>query len=103
MCSVVIIPRLQTYVAECVGIHVVGYAIMVFGLGSSLGSFISGKILSLGVKILLILATLVLHLAIMIFLIVWERQPVLPVILFIVFLWGLSDGSWLTICNSKCN
>ena len=87
--------------AECVGVHVVGYTLMLFGLGNSLGSFISGKILSLGIKTHLVVATLALHLATMIFLIFWERKPVLPVILFIVFLWGLCDGSWLTVCSSK--
>ena len=80
----------------------IGYTIMVFGLGSSLGSFISGKILSFGVKTLLVLTTLVLHLAIMTFLMFWERKPNLLVLLFVVLLWGLCDGSWLTICSSKC-
>ena len=80
----------------------VGYAIMVFGLGNSLGSVISGKILSLGVKTLLVLATLVLHIAIMTFLLLWKRKPNLLVLLLVVFLWGLCDGSWLTICSSKC-
>ena len=93
---------LQTYVAECVGVHVVGYAIMMYGIGNSLGGFISGKILSLGIKTLLVLATLALHLATMIFLIFWEREPILPVILFVPLLWGLCDGSWITICSSKC-
>ena len=93
---------LQTYVTECVGVDFVGYTIMVFGLGSSLGSVISGKVLSLGVKTLLVLATLILHLAIMTFLMFWERKPNLLILLLVVFLWGLCDGSWLTICSSKC-
>lgn len=96
-----IIHYLQTYITECVGVDFVGYTMMVYGLGNSLGSFISGKILSLGCKALLVLVTLVLHLAIMIFLIFWEREPVLFVLLIVVFLWGICDGSWLTVCNSK--
>ena len=98
----IIIHRLQTYVAECVGVHVVGYAIMVYGLGTSLGSFISGKLLSLGAKSLVVLGTLVLHLSILIFLAIWEREPILLAILFIVLLWGFCDGSWMTVCSSKC-
>ena len=98
----IIIHRLQTYVAECVGVHVVGYAIMVYGLGTSLGSFISGKLLSLGAKSLVVLGTLVLHLTILIFLAIWEREPILLAILFIVLLWGFCDGSWMTVCSSKC-
>ena len=97
----IIVHRLQTYVAECVGVHVVGYAIMVYGLGTSLGSFISGKLLSLGAKSLVVLGTLVLHLTILIFLAIWEREPILLAILFIVLLWGFCDGSWMTVCSSK--
>ena len=98
----IIIHRLQTYVAECVGVHVVGYAIMVYGLGTSLGSFISGKLLSLGAKSLVVLGTLAIHLTILIFLAIWEREPIILAILFIVLLWGFCDGSWMTVCSSKC-
>ena len=84
------------------GVHVVGHAIMAYGLSNSLGSFISGKLLSLGTKILLVLGILILHLTIIIFLAIWEREPVLLVLLFIIFLWGFCDGSWMTVCSSKC-
>ena len=84
------------------GVHVVGHAIMVYGLSNSLGSFISGKLLSLGIKNLLVLGILILHLTIIIFLAVWEREPLLHVLLFIIFLWGFCDGSWTTVCSSKC-
>ena len=93
---------LQTYVAECMGVQYVGYAIMVYGLGTSLGNFISGKLLSLGTKCLLVLGILVLHLTIIIFLAIWERAQVLPVLLLIILLWGFCDGSWMTVCSSKC-
>ena len=98
----IIIHRLQTYVAECMGVHVVGYAIMVYGLGNSLGSFISGKLLSLGIKITLVLGILTLHLTLIIFLAIWERGPLLLVLLCVIFLWGICDGSWMTACCSKC-
>ena len=98
----IIIHRLQTYVAECMGVHVVGYAIMVYGLGSSLGSFISGKLLSLGIKIILVLGILTLHLTLIIFLAIWEREPLLLLLISVIFLWGTCDGSWMTVCCSKC-
>ena len=88
--------------AECVGVHVVGYAVMLYGFGNSLGNFVSGKILSLGAKFSLVLATTILHVVIMTFLLFWEREPLLHVLLFVISLWGLCDGSWLTICSSKC-
>ena len=84
------------------GVHVVGYAITLYGLGTSLGSFISGKLLSLKTKSLLVLGNLVLHLTMLIFLAIWEREPVLLVLLFIILMLGFCDGSWMTICSSKC-
>ena len=87
---------------ECVGVDIVGYAIMLYGLGNSLGSFISGKILSCRIKISLVLTTLILHLAVMTFLIIWEKEPLLFVLLLVTFVWGFCDGSWMTICSSKC-
>jgi len=98
---VAIIHRLQTFVAECVGVHVVGYAIMIYGLGNSLGSFASGKLLALEAKLLVVLIILTLHLSIFLFLIVWEREPLLPILLTIPFLYGICNGTWMTVCSSK--
>ena len=100
--SVAIIHRLQTYVAECVGVHAVGYAIMIYGLGSSLGSCVTGKLLALEEKFYVVLAALSLHLAIFSLLLIWEREPILSILLTIPFLYGICDGTWMTVCSSKC-
>ena len=92
---------LQTYVAECLGVHVVGYAIMLYGIGGTLGSFISGKLLALKTERLLILGTLFIHLIIILFLVNWDREPITVLLLFISLVWGTCDGSWITIFNSK--
>ena len=60
--SVAIVHRLQTYVAECVGVHVVGYTIMIYGLGSSLGNIAGGKLLALETKFKVVLIALTFHL-----------------------------------------
>lgn len=87
--------------SECVGVHIVGYAIMMYGLGSALGSFITGKLLALEMKVLLVLGALALHLAIMLFLVIWKREPILLLLLFVSALWGICDGTWVTSCSSK--
>ena len=87
--------------AECVGVHVVGYAIMLYGIGGTMGSFISGKLLALKTRWLVILGTLFFHLIIITFLVIWDREPILLLLLFISLAWGTCDGSWITICNSK--
>ena len=99
--SVAIIHCLQTFVAECAGVHMVGYATMIYGLSSSLGSFASGKLLALEAKFQIVLIALTLHLSIFLFLIVWEREPLLPILLTIPFLYGICDGTWMTVCSSK--
>ena len=101
--SVSIVHRLQTYVAECVGVHAVGYTIMIYGLGTSLGSVAGGKLLALEAKFQVVLAALTLHLTILLFLIIWEREPLLPILLTIPFLCGICDGTWMTVCSSKYN
>ena len=87
--------------SECVGVHIVGYTIMMYGLGSALGSFITGKLLALGMKVVLVLGALALHLAIMLFLVIWKREPILLLLLFVSALWGICDGTWVTSCSSK--
>jgi len=89
-------------VAECVGVHVVGYTVMVYGIGGTMGSFISGKLLALKTEFLPVLGTLFIHLIVMVFLVIWEREPILLILLFISLVWGACDGSWITLCNSKC-
>ena len=101
--NVVVIHRLQTYVAECVGVHVVGYVIMIYGFANSLGSFVTGKLLALEAKFQVVLAALTFHLAILVFLVIWEREPLLSILLTIPFLYGICDGAWMTVCSSKCN
>jgi len=100
--SVAIVHRLQTYVVECVGVHAVGYTIMIYGLGNSLGSLASGKLLALVAKFHVVLAALSLHLAIFSLFLIWEREPILPILLTIPFLYGICDGTWMTVCSSKC-
>ncbi|XP_065910094.1 protein unc-93 homolog A-like isoform X2 [Dysidea avara] len=90
----------KTYVAECVGVHAVGYTIMIYGLGTSLGSVAGGKLLALEAKFQVVLAALTLHLTILLFLIIWEREPLLPILLTIPFLCGICDGTWMTVCSS---
>ena len=103
MCANVVAVRcLQTYVAECVGVHMVGYAIMIYGFSTSLGSFVTGKLLALEAKFHVVLAALSLHLAIFSLLLIWEREPILSILLTIPFLYGICDGTWMTVCSSKC-
>ena len=88
--------------SECVGIHIVGYTMMMYGLGNTLGSFSSGKLLMMKMKVQTVLVVLALHLSVMVFLIIWKREPILLLIMFVTLLWGICDGTWTTVYSSKC-
>jgi len=92
---------LQVYVGECIGVHFVGYIIMVYGVSSSLGSFISGKLLGVVHYNVVAIGNLVIHIGIMLFLIIWEREPNYFVLFIVPFIWGFNFGAWLTTTISK--
>ena len=87
--------------SECVGVQFVGYAVMLYGLGNAVGSFGSGKLLEMGLKLTTTLVNFKLHLTLMLLLIFWEREPILIVLLFISSVWGICDGVWITVYSSK--
>ena len=79
----------------------VGYIIMAYAVSSSLGSFVSGKLLGLVNYNIAALGNLFVHTAVMLFLIIWERQPSYAIIFTVPFIWGLCFGAWLTITISE--
>jgi len=88
-------------VSDTVGVHMVGYAMMMYGLGNTLGSFASGKLLKMQLKVQPMLVVLALHLSVMLFLIIWDQEPILLLILSVTLLWGMCDGTWTTVYSSK--
>ena len=92
---------LQVYVTECIGVDFVGYIIISYAVSSSLGSFVVGKLLGLVNYNIVTIGNVIIHVAVMLFLIIWEREPNYAIIFVVPFIWGLCFGSWLTITISK--
>ena len=92
---------LQVYVAECVGVHIIGYVFIVYGAISAAASVCTGKILGRVSITILSLLTMCLNVGIIAFLLIWEREPNYFVIFVITVLWGICDGSWASACSSK--
>ena len=87
--------------AECVGIHIIGYVFIVYGAASAVASFCVGNILGRVSITIVSLLTMCLNVGIIAFLLIWEREPNYFVIFVIAVLWGICDGSWATTASSK--
>ena len=92
---------MQVYVAECVGVHIVGYVFIVYGAAGTVGSILVGKILGYVSITSVSLLTMCLNVGIVAFLLIWEREPSYYVIFVIAILWGLCDSSWAILTSSK--
>jgi len=92
---------LQVYIAECVGVHVVGYVFIVYGAASAMSGISVGKLLGhVSITSVLIL-NVCLNVGLVSFLLIWERQPNYFVMFTVAILWGICDGAWTTSASSK--
>ena len=91
----------QVYIAECVGVHVVGYVFIVYGAASAAAGITVGKMLGTVSITILSLLNLCLSVGLVAFLLIWEREPNYAVMFIVAILWGICDGSWITLISSK--
>ena len=104
LCAVLItdVLLLQDYISQCVGVHIVGYATMAYGLIASLSGFLTGKVyLAYLPRYVVATMTCLMTLALLTFLLVWEREPSYVFIFVFISLWGVADGQWNTFAPSK--
>ena len=99
--ALVLVFYLQVYVAECVGVHIIGYVFIVYGAANAAGGFCVGNILGRVSITIISLLTMCLNIGIIAFLLIWEREPNYFVIFVIAVLWGICDGSWAITASSK--
>ena len=92
---------MQVYIAECVGVHFVGYVFIVYGAASAVTGICVGKILGYVSITSAALLTLCLNIGLVAFLLMWEREPNYFVLFTVAILWGICDGSWTTLTSSK--
>ena len=92
---------LQVYIAECVGVHIVGYIFIVYGGAGAVGSICVSKVIGWISITSVALLTMCLNVGIVAFLLIWKREPSYYVIFVIAILWGICDGSWSIVNSSK--
>ena len=75
---------------------------MAYGLVASVSAFLTGKVyLAHLPRYLVAIATCLMTIAFLTFLILWERQPSYVFIFVFISLWGVGDGQWNTFAPSK--
>ena len=91
------------YITECVGVEFVGVSVMLWGAFATLGSFGSGWLMRYTTSYLMVLVCIGgLEIGSLVFLISWERQPSLPVIVVIATVFGLCYGINATVALGEC-
>ena len=79
----------------------VGYVFIVYGAASAIAGIAVGKILGYISLTFVSLWNVCLNVGLVSFLLIWEREPNYAVIFFMAFLWGICEGSWITLASSK--
>ena len=84
---------IQMYITECVGIEFVGIAVIIWGVSNTLGGFGAGLLMRCMASYVIVLVSIGLgQIGSFVFLIVWERQPSLAVVVTISAIFGLCYG-----------
>ncbi|XP_065916825.1 protein unc-93 homolog A-like isoform X2 [Dysidea avara] len=88
------------YITECVGVKWVGFSLMTYGVSSTIGSYSTGKLLSYIPRYVIIVLNLLLMLGLLVFLLLWDREPSYVVVFLVPILWGICDAVWNTTTTS---
>ena len=91
------------YISECVGVAFVGVSVIIWGLSSCLGSFLSGWLIHYTTSSVSVTTVIGLgHVGSAVFLLVWVRQPSLVVICTMAAVYGLCHGVIFQTALGKC-
>lgn len=93
---------LQAYVSCALGIHQIGYVMIVFGIVNAICSIIFGTLMKYTGRFVIIIFGTVIHMAIFTYLLFWRPHPDHIFVFFLISgLWGVSDAVWQTQINGK--
>ncbi|XP_061162614.1 protein unc-93 homolog A-like isoform X2 [Saccostrea echinata] len=91
----------KAFVSCPLGIHMVGYTMIGYGVCGGLSSWISGILCQYVGRVALISSAACLDLALLLFMVLWEPNPEQMVLFFLLLgAWGVADGVWISQVNS---
>ena len=97
----IIFNHAQVYVSDCIGVHWIGFTQMAFGLGAALTAFTAGRLVKYIPQYFIVYIFIAINLGIVIFLILWDREPSYVASFLILFGWGTCEGIWNSIPPSE--
>ncbi|XP_070571798.1 protein unc-93 homolog A-like [Ptychodera flava] len=91
----------KSYVSCVIGVDMVGYVMICYGVSDAIFSFLVGRIAKYTGRVLLMATGAAIHLALIISLLLWEPlESQMPVYFTVAAAWGLADAIWQTEINS---
>lgn len=92
---------MQHFISECVGVGVVGFAVVAWGISLSFSSLVLARVAVYTSCTLLAVLTATVEGGFIVFLLCWEREPSYVVVFLTSFVWGFADGLWLTFSTGE--
>ena len=93
---------LQHFISECVGVGLVGLAVVPWGLGMAFSSLVFGRIsIYTPCTVLCAVSITAIQGGVLVFLLSWERQPSYVLVFLASMGWGITDGMWLTFATGE--
>ena len=87
---------MQVYFSDCIGVHWIGVAMAIFGSGSGLTALIAGRLVKYIPQYFIIYTVSTINMGVLIFLLLWNREPSYVVPFLVLFGWGIWEGVWLS-------
>ena len=88
---------LQVFISRCIGVQWVGFVIIAYGITSALNSLVTGRLVKHIPDYLFIYSAVIANVGLMLFLILWERQPSFIAVFGFALCWGVTVGVWNTL------
>jgi hypothetical protein len=85
------------FISDCLGVGVVGLAVIAWGITSCTFSLAIGKISYYTSRTVVAIATALLHAGMILFMLFWEREASYVMVFLTSLGWGIVDGVWMTL------
>eukprot|EP00731_Ephydatia_muelleri_P023015 Em0015g598a len=82
------------YISDCLGISKVGFFLILFAVSSAAVSSVCGTIVKYVPECLVLLLAGLIDIGLIIFLLVWKREPSYAAVIIFVIGWGVADAIW---------
>ena len=86
----------QVYVSDCIGVHWIGVALAIYGLGSGLTALTAGRAVKYIPQYFIVYTFLSINMGIVIFMLLLEREPSYILSFLILFGLGICEGVWIS-------